>query len=64
MIKLSEIDLGSALLSTFILIGFIATAFVFIRLTIIGINYIKINYSTEEGEESVKKVDKSKSKGF
>ena len=64
MIKSSEIDLGSALLSTFILIGFIATAFVFIRLTIIGINYIKINYSKEEGEESLKKVDKNKIKGF
>ena len=64
MIKLSEIDLGSALLSTFILIGFIATAFVFIRLTIIGINYIKINYSKEEGEENLRKEEKSESKGF
>ena len=64
MIKLSEIDLGSALLSTFILIGFIATAFVFIRLTIIGINFIKINYSKEEGGESMKKEGKSESKGF
>ena len=64
MIKLSEIDLGSALLSIFILIGFIATAFVFIRLTIIGINYIKINYLKEEGAESGKKEDKSINKGF
>ena len=64
MIKLSEIDLGSALLSIFILIGFIATAFVFIRLTIIGINYIKINYSKEEGEEIGKKETKSENKGF
>ena len=64
MTKLSEIDLGSALLSTFILIGFIATAFVFIRLTIIGINYIKINYANEEGVESLKKEEKSESKGF
>ena len=64
MIKLSEIDLGSSLLSTFILIGFIATAFVFVRLTIIGINYIKINYSKEEGEGKGKKEIKSESKGF
>ena len=64
MIKLSEIDLGSALLSIFILIGFIATAFVFIRLTIIGINYIKINYLKEEGAGRGKKESKSESKGF
>ena len=59
MIKLSEIDLGSALLSTFILIGFIATAFVFVRLTIIGINYAK-----EDVEGIGKKENKSESKGF
>ena len=64
MIRLSEIDLGSALLSTFILIGFIATAFVFIRLTIIGINFIKINYSKEEGEERGKWKTKTKAKVF
>ena len=64
MIKLSEIDLGSALLSIFILIGFIATAFVFIRLTIIGINYIKINYSKEDGEDRGAKQTKSETKGF
>ena len=64
MIKLSEIDLGSALLSIFILIGFIATAFVFIRLTIIGINYIKINYAKEDVEGIGKKENKSESKGF
>ena len=64
MIKLSEIDLGSALLSIFILIGFIATAFVFIRLTIIGINYIKINYSKEEGGERREVENKNESKGF
>ncbi len=64
MIKLSEIDLGSALLSIFILIGFIATAFVFIRLTIIGINYIKINYSKEEGVERGEEENKNESKGF
>ena len=64
MIKLSEIDLGSALLSIFILIGFIATAFVFIRLTIIGINYIKINYSKEEVVERGEEENKNESKGF
>ena len=62
--KISEIDLGSALLSTFILAGYIATAFVFVRITIIGINYIKINYSKEEGEDKGKKITKSESKGF
>ena len=64
MIKLSEIDLGSALLSIFILIGFIATAFVFIRLTIIGINYIKINYSKDEGVGRGEVENKKESKGF
>ena len=64
MIKLSEIDLGSSLLSTIILIGFIATAFVFIRLTIIGINYIKTNYSKEEGVERGEVKEKNESKGF
>ena len=62
--KISEIDLGSGLLSISILAGYIATAFVFIRITIIGINYIKINYSKEEGEDRVKKITKSETKGF
>ena len=64
MIKLSEIDLGSALLSIFILIGFIATAFVFIRLTIIGINYVKVNYLSEERENKDKMKNESETKGF
>ena len=65
MPKLTEIDLGSALLSTFILIGFIATAFVFVRLTIIGINYVKVNYLNEEKEEDkVKKKTERETKGF
>ena len=63
MLKLSEIDLGSALLSIFILIGFIATAFVFVRLTIIGVNYVKVNYLKEEGENRRKK-NESENKGF
>ena len=62
MLKLSEIDLGSTLLSPFILVGFIATAFVFVRLTINGINYIKVNYLKEEGGDKVK--NKSEVKGF
>ena len=64
MSKLSEIDLGSALLSTFILVGFIATAFVFVRLTIIGINYVKVNYLKEEVEEKEEIRTKSETKGF
>tara|TARA_Y100001968_G_scaffold261778_1_gene249743 strand:+ start:148 stop:354 length:207 start_codon:yes stop_codon:yes gene_type:complete len=64
MIKLSEIDLGSGLLSIFILVGFIATAFVFIRLTIIGINYINMNYLKGEGVEKGKKEKKDENKGF
>ena len=64
MSKLSEIDLGSAILSIVIVAGFIATAFAFIRLTIIGINYIKVNYLKEELEDRNKKKDKSDSKGF
>ena len=64
MSKLSEIDLGSALLSTFILIGFLATAIVFVRLTIIGINYVKVNFLKEEGEDRDKKENESETKGF
>ena len=64
MSKISEIDLGSSLLSIMILAGFIATAFVFIRLTIIGMNYIKDNYSQEEDGGKEKKYNKSETKGF
>ena len=64
MPNLSEIDLGSALLSTFILVGFIATAFVFIKLTIIGINYVKINYLKDQGEDRGEKITKSETNGF
>ena len=64
MSRLSEIDLGSSILSIIILAGFIATAFVFVRLTIIGINYIKINYLKEEAEDKGKKKNKSSTKGF
>ena len=64
MSKISEIELGSSILSIFILAGFIATAFVFVRLTIIGINYIKINYSKEEGEGKKEKIVESETKGF
>ena len=64
MPNLSEIDLGAALLSTFILVGLIATAFVFIKLTIIGINYVKINYLKDEGEDRGEKTTKSETKGF
>ena len=64
MSRLSEIDLGSSILSIIILAGFIATAFVFLRLTIIGINYIKINYSKDEEEDKAKERTKIESKGF
>ena len=64
MSKISEIDLGSTILSICIVAGFIATAFVFIRLTIIGVNYIKINYLREEREDNDKLAKKSESKGF
>ena len=64
MSRLSEIDLGSSILSIIILAGFIATAFVFVRLTIIGINYIKINYSKDEEDYKEKTLTKSEGKGF
>ena len=64
MSKLADIDLGSSILSIFILAGFIATAFVFVRLTIIGINYIKEIYSKEEGVDKEKTLTKSENKGF
>ena len=61
MAKISEVDLGSGILSVFILIGFLATALVFIRLAIIGINYMKVNFSNNEEEEN--KIESNK-KGF
>ena len=64
MPKLSEIDLGSALLSIFILVGFIATAFVFVRLTIIGINYVMVNYLKGDGKDKNKKKRENEIKGF
>ena len=64
MTKLAEIDLGSSILSIFILAGFIATAFVFVRLTIIGINYIKVNNPKEELNVKGKKINKIENKGF
>jgi len=64
MYKLSEIDLGSTILSIVIVAGFIATAFAFIRLTIIGVNYIKVNYLNKEVEDQNKKQDKTEAKGF
>ena len=63
MSKISDIDLGSGLLSTIILLGYIGTAFVFIRLTIIGINYIKVNFLKEEEKEN-KDDNKIDNKGF
>ena len=64
MSKISQIDLGSSILSICIVAGFIATAFVFIRLTIIAVNYIKINYLREELEDNDKLAKKVKAKGF
>ena len=64
MPDLTEIDPGSALLSTFILVGFIATAFVFIKLTIIGINYVKVNYLEERGEDKDINKNKDANRGF
>ena len=64
MNKISELDLGSALLSIFILAGFIATAFVIIRLTIIGINIIYEKYFKEEVDIKQKNQTKKNTKGF
>tara|TARA_Y100001968_G_scaffold285516_1_gene285562 strand:+ start:108 stop:302 length:195 start_codon:yes stop_codon:yes gene_type:complete len=64
MPKISDIDLGSTILSTFILIGFIATAFVFIRLAIIGINYIKVNFSIKQVFEKEDQKNITEKKGF
>ena len=64
MLKISEIDLGSSILSIFILIGFVATALVFIRLTIIAINYIKENVQIDNSEKNEEAQFKKKKKGF
>ena len=64
MSKISEIDLGSSILSISIFIGFIATAVAVLRFTIIGINYVKVNYSKDEGEVKKNKISKSENKGF
>ena len=64
MSKLSEIDLGSTILSVAIVAGFIATAFVFIRLAIIVVNYINVNYLKKEVEAKNKKQVKNEANGF
>ena len=64
MFKLSEIDLGSNILSIVIAAGFIATAFAVIRLMIILVNYIRVNYSKKEVEAEYKKRVKKEAKGF
>ena len=64
MFKIFEIDLGSAVLSIFILAGFIASAIAFVKLAIIGVNYIKVNFSKEEVEIKGNPASKSESKGF
>ena len=64
MFKIFEIDLGSAVLSIFILAGFIASAIAFVKLAIIGVNYIKVNFSKEVGEKKGNIAPKSGSKGF
>ena len=64
MFKLSEIDLGSTILSIVIVAGFIATAFAVIRLVIIAVNYTKVNYLEKEVENKNKKKVKSEAKGF
>ena len=64
MSKISEIDLGSSILSVFIVAGFIATGFAVIRLTIIGVNYVKVNYLKKEVEAKYKKQIKNEAKGF
>tara|TARA_B100000214_G_C23551664_1_gene438731 strand:+ start:118 stop:312 length:195 start_codon:yes stop_codon:yes gene_type:complete len=64
MSKLSEINLGSAILSIVIVAGFIATTFAVVRLTIIGINYVRVNYLKDKGEGNNKKEAKSETKGF
>ena len=64
MDKISEIELGSSILSVIILAGFIATAFVFLRLTIMGINYMKINYLKKELRGNEEKINLNEKKGF
>ena len=64
MPNISDINLGSLLLSAFILLGFIATAFVFIRLTIIGVNYVKEYSSKKRGQNNEKEQTKEDTKGF
>ena len=61
MLKISEIDLGSLLLSIFILLGFIATSFAFVKFTIMGINYVKANFLEDLAKGEKKK---NKKKGF
>ena len=63
MSKLSEIDLGSSILSIAILLGFIATSLLIIRFLVIGINNIKINSNSKQ--KSSKTIKKEASdKGF
>ena len=61
MSKLSEIDLGSSILSISVLLGFLATSLLIIRLLVTGINYIQINSNRKlERSKAIKKetIDK------
>ena len=61
MSNLSEINLGSSILSISILLGFLATSLLIIRLLVIGINNIQINSNRQKkSNKSIKKepIDK------
>ncbi len=63
MSGLSEIDLGSSILSISILLGFTATSLVIIRFLVSGINYIKIKSSPKLEKSKINKID-TLDKGF
>ena len=63
MLKISDIDLASSILSICILIGFIGSALAVVKITIIGINYIKENLVKEE-KKSDPTINNSERKRF
>ena len=64
MSKITEIDLGSTLLSGFILLGYVATALVVLRVTIIVINYLRVNIDNKKEEKFSQESNDREGKGF
>ena len=63
MDKISELSLGSSLLSIIILLGYIGTGIVIIRILIIVINYTKEKFSNNKNQ-TFQTEENNEKKGF